>query len=225
VTGRTISGSPPSPAPLSSDLPENRITGIAQSADGYLWLGTGSGLVRFDGVRFARQSRSDSIGAPLLQPLLADHHGRLWVTTGSGGLAVYVNGHICPAGWATPSIEGSIKHLSEAGSGKLWAVSGGGSAWSWRDDRLAPAPCPATIFRLGPGRIAATVLPEDEEGAIWVGTSGDGLYRIAGTLWVAPVTGGLFRTAASAEGLGAVAAEPPTWVIRSLSDDRLNERG
>src|ERR1700730_316295 len=33
-------------------LPENRVRTIAQTPDGYLWLGTSSGLARFDGVRF-----------------------------------------------------------------------------------------------------------------------------------------------------------------------------
>src|SRR5262245_5089570 len=33
-------------------LPQNTVTAIAQARDGYLWLGTQSGLVRFDGVRF-----------------------------------------------------------------------------------------------------------------------------------------------------------------------------
>jgi signal transduction histidine kinase/ligand-binding sensor domain-containing protein len=328
---------------MEDGLPENRITGIAQSADGYLWLGTSEGLVRFDGVRFTLRNRGDSIATPLLHPLFADHEGRLWVTTADGGLALYQDGHFRPAGPATAAIAGGIHQLSEADSGGLWLISGRGSAWSWRDGRLGTAPWSslahtgtraaledaagrvwiatggrgvirlegrsprnittrdglsdddvwavlegrdgtlwfgtsagvtrwregkATIFSLGPGRIAATVLAEDQEGAIWVGTSGDGLFRIAGdkvasvtsanglsadqvlaiavdregsiwvgtedgldrfertavqgltadeglplgapgalawsegTLWIAPVTGGLFRTEPSAEGLG-----------------------
>ena len=35
-------------------LPENRVVGVVQSADGYLWVATQGGLVRFDGVRFQR---------------------------------------------------------------------------------------------------------------------------------------------------------------------------
>src|SRR5262245_16910295 len=33
-------------------LPQNSVTTIKQTADGYLWLGTQDGLVRFDGIRF-----------------------------------------------------------------------------------------------------------------------------------------------------------------------------
>src|ERR1035438_4457489 len=35
-----------------NDLPDNSVTAIAQTPDGYLWIGTYNGLVRFDGVRF-----------------------------------------------------------------------------------------------------------------------------------------------------------------------------
>src|SRR5688572_19685637 len=33
-------------------LPQNSVTAMAQTTDGYLWLGTFNGLVRFDGTRF-----------------------------------------------------------------------------------------------------------------------------------------------------------------------------
>ena len=41
-------------------LPQNSVTGIAQTADGYLWAATQEGLVRFDGVRFRIFDRTPS---------------------------------------------------------------------------------------------------------------------------------------------------------------------
>ena len=43
-------------------LPQNIISGIGQTADGYLWLATCDGLVRFDGVRFTVFDKSNSPG-------------------------------------------------------------------------------------------------------------------------------------------------------------------
>src|SRR6266487_7199821 len=37
-------------------LPDNRVVGLAQTADGYLWVATQAGVVRFDGARFQRVS-------------------------------------------------------------------------------------------------------------------------------------------------------------------------
>ena len=62
-------------------LPQNWVDAIAQTADGYLWLGTQEGLVRFDGARFTVFStrttpalRSNNVSA-----LLADASGALWI--------------------------------------------------------------------------------------------------------------------------------------------------
>ena len=41
-------------------LPDNRVVGLAQTADGYLWVATQGGVVRFDGVRFQRVSIAHS---------------------------------------------------------------------------------------------------------------------------------------------------------------------
>jgi ligand-binding sensor domain-containing protein len=71
-----------------SGLPQNSATAIAQTPDGYLWLGTEEGLVRFDGIRFTifdvhntPQLRSDQVSS-----LLVDTKGDLWIGANGGGL-------------------------------------------------------------------------------------------------------------------------------------------
>lgn len=68
-------------------LPENRVVGVVQSADGYLWVATQGGLVRFDGVRF---QRVDLPGAPgtiagTMRVLIQDRYGRIWLAKEEGG--------------------------------------------------------------------------------------------------------------------------------------------
>lgn len=77
-----------------SKLPNSSVTSIAQSADGYLWIGTYNGLARFDGVRFIT---FDPLNTPELahariQDLFTDESGRLWISTYRGELATYANG-------------------------------------------------------------------------------------------------------------------------------------
>src|SRR5882724_1622928 len=64
-------------------LPENRIRALAQTPDGYLWIGTSSGLARFDGVRFVVYSRfnTPSIGYDDIRALSVAKDGSLWVAT------------------------------------------------------------------------------------------------------------------------------------------------
>src|SRR5690606_696995 len=63
-------------------LPMDRINALAQTADGYLWLGTQEGLVRFDGLGFEHLSKQNSaLGANFIVALHVDRTGALWVGT------------------------------------------------------------------------------------------------------------------------------------------------
>lgn len=70
-------------------LPQNSVNAIAQDSEGYLWLGTFGGLVRFDGTRFRLVSRVDSAGRRHLDRVLAlasGPDGSLWLGTQDAGL-------------------------------------------------------------------------------------------------------------------------------------------
>ena len=69
-------------------LPQNSVLAIARTRDGYLWLGTVEGLVRFDGVRFTVFDRTNTpeIGNSHITALLEDRSGTLWIGTAGGGL-------------------------------------------------------------------------------------------------------------------------------------------
>ena len=78
----------------ADNLPQNSVTAILQSRDGYLWLGTYGGVGRFDGVRFAT---FDTANTPELlsngiQALLEDRDGAVWIATNGGGLTRYQGG-------------------------------------------------------------------------------------------------------------------------------------
>jgi hypothetical protein len=64
------------------DIPNGVITALAQGADGYLWIGTQKGLLRFDGYRFRRfEHRVDdpaSLGGDFIFSMAVDHEGRVW---------------------------------------------------------------------------------------------------------------------------------------------------
>jgi len=68
-------------------LPDNRVVGLAQTADGYLWVATQAGVVRFDGVRFQRVSlaRSPDSIAGTMRAMMLDRSGRVWLAKEEGG--------------------------------------------------------------------------------------------------------------------------------------------
>jgi ligand-binding sensor domain-containing protein/signal transduction histidine kinase len=76
-------------------LPQNSVYSIQQTPDGYLWLTTLDGLVRFDGVEFTifNKSNSKNLITNRFTNLFADTDGTLWLGTEESGLARFRNGH------------------------------------------------------------------------------------------------------------------------------------
>jgi ligand-binding sensor domain-containing protein len=72
-------------------LPQNSINDIAQTKDGYLWLATFDGLVRFDGVKFSTFNTSNTpvLKSNGIKQLFIDYEDRLWIITVDGLLTGY----------------------------------------------------------------------------------------------------------------------------------------
>jgi ligand-binding sensor domain-containing protein len=72
-------------------LPNNAVTALVQSHDGYLWIGTSNGLARFDGIRFStfRTEETPGLGSNSILSLYEDRHGVLCIGTDGGGLTSY----------------------------------------------------------------------------------------------------------------------------------------
>src|SRR4051812_45420987 len=68
-------------------LPHGLANSIAQTGDGYLWIGTEQGLARFDGQRFRAFDRRNGLATNIVSALAVDHTGALWIGTRDRGLA------------------------------------------------------------------------------------------------------------------------------------------
>src|SRR5688572_31006944 len=71
---------------IRDGFPKGEISSIAQTPDGYLWLGTEFGLIRFDGVRHVqwRPPANQELPSNWIFSLLAARDGTLWIGTGNG---------------------------------------------------------------------------------------------------------------------------------------------
>ncbi|AJP73384.1 sensor histidine kinase [Sphingomonas hengshuiensis] len=105
----------------------NRINSIAQTTNGYLWLGGVEGLFRFDGVTFEpiRQTGPDG-ERMVVSAVLGARNGDLWVGLARGaGVLVYRGGRLLDPRMPDPSRE--VTDLAEDRDGALWVARGGRS--------------------------------------------------------------------------------------------------
>ncbi len=75
-------------------LPQDSVTSIVQTPDGYLWLATFNGLARFDGARFTvfDEGNTPALQNSRLVRLDLDHDGQLWIISEDGSLTRLANG-------------------------------------------------------------------------------------------------------------------------------------
>jgi ligand-binding sensor domain-containing protein/signal transduction histidine kinase len=153
-------------------LPEETVQAFAQTSDGYLWVGTSGGLLRFDGARFHlfAHENTPAFRENSVFCLLAARDGRLWIGTDGSGLIEWQNGafHAYPV--ALGQTADFVRSLAEDHNGLLWVATDDGLFWA-KDGRLERADKP-----LGLPVFNVHAVLEDRSGRIWVG--GSRLYSL-----------------------------------------------
>jgi signal transduction histidine kinase/ligand-binding sensor domain-containing protein len=143
---------------------------IAQTTDGFLWIGTLNGLIRFDGVHF--ESWNDRLQQELhtccALSLLGSSDGSLWIGTGVG-LAKLNGGKLS----AVTDGDARYNRLIEDGTGRIWA-----SRTRIRDNKGPLCEVKGTQVHChgehdGLGCLSGGVgLAQDNSGTVWVGGEG-----------------------------------------------------
>lgn len=155
-------------------LPQNSVISIAQTPDGYLWLGTEEGLARFDGVRFVNFDRQNSqLDHNMVQALLVDRKGTLWAGTQGGGLNHFDGEKFFSFGTSNGLPNHAITALFEDRQGSLWIGTDGGGLVRMQEGKFK-------IYDKSAGLADNSVfsITGDKEGGIWAGTH-DGLSRLS----------------------------------------------
>jgi ligand-binding sensor domain-containing protein/serine phosphatase RsbU (regulator of sigma subunit) len=145
-------------------LPQNSVRAILQTRDGYLWLGTAEGLVRFDGVRFTvfNKANTAEIKDHSIFSLCEDGEGNLWVGTEYGYLMQFRDGKFTSRQLA----QHGIFPLYRDRAGNLWMGVGTDGLARFRDGKL-------TTWKTSEGLSHNSVraIYEDKAGRLWIGTN------------------------------------------------------
>ena len=108
-------------------LPQNITRSICQTPDGYIWIATFDGLVRFDGVRFTVFDRSNTPGIKgnRFGTMFCTKTGDFWAGTEGSGLTRYHNGRFTTYTDRDGLLSDTVEAVSDDGRGHLWALSRG----------------------------------------------------------------------------------------------------
>ncbi|MBZ9611569.1 ligand-binding sensor domain-containing diguanylate cyclase [Rheinheimera maricola] len=119
---------------VDAGLPQISVTAIEQDADGFLWLGTQSGLARFDGVQFDvfNTSNTPQMSSNLITALHFDVQGGLWIGS-VNGLMRYQHGTFSRLDLAQP-LQGAVSGFAELSDGSIYI--GGNHLWQWQQDKM-----------------------------------------------------------------------------------------
>jgi len=154
---------------------------FAQDRQGFVWIGTQAGLVRWDGnrhVKYLADARDDALPDSYVMSVHVDTQGRLWAGMNSGGLVRYDPEHdnfiryrASPTGLRDPRVAA----MADDGVGGLWIATGSGLEHLAADGKFNRLGDDYGAAALPDGGIDA--LLHDADGGLWVGTR-RGLFHL-----------------------------------------------
>jgi signal transduction histidine kinase/ligand-binding sensor domain-containing protein/CheY-like chemotaxis protein len=182
---------------IQQGLPQNSVEALARTPDGYLWLASHEGLVRFDGVRFTVFDRSNTpqLRSRVITRLHVDTGGRLWIGTRVGVLTFAA---------------GKFEAHDEPGlrDGYIRAIASDPDGHVWIGTEHALFEIAGTSVRAY-GREQG--FDDTAIRALQIGSNG--------TVWAATNVGGLYRRVADRFEKVAVAGDPRTGGTRAMFED------
>ncbi len=173
-------------------LPQNTVHAIAQSGDGFLWLATDGGLVRFDGVDFTLfdrhampQMRSNLIGALATTP-----DGTLWAAT-ADGLLRRSHGRLAVLSTAEGLPAGPIADVLPAANDQVWVLTPEAVLYGQRHFSRVAGAAPLLT-----GRDGLPIAARAGDGTLWIATArGLQQLREGRVVTTLPVTADLLAVA------------------------------
>jgi ligand-binding sensor domain-containing protein len=165
---------------IKEGLPHNTVYAITQDGEGFMWLGTHSGLVRYDGyncVNFqkVKTRNQEEISIKTVHSLFFDSKGVLWIGTESDGLITYNTNN---GEWSqvavNQSIRSEINTIFEDKKGRFWiaTMNDGCFVLNEKKEFIQYFNTQNSVLQSN----SVFSFAEDKQGKIWLVAAGNGLY-------------------------------------------------
>ncbi|HEU5072160.1 MAG TPA: two-component regulator propeller domain-containing protein [Verrucomicrobiae bacterium] len=158
---------------VEQGLPHDTVIALLQTSDGYLWVGTAGGLVRFDGLTFT--PIGDEVAPGLkdarITALLQDRDGAVWIGTQGGGVFRLQRGQAVRYTSDNGLVDNAVTSLAEDAGGTIWIGTQRGLN-RWQDGRLSTFS--SDVLRAGESVVA---LHAGRRGVLWITTRSE-VFRL-----------------------------------------------
>lgn len=159
-------------------LPTNSLMDICQTKEGYLWISSYNGLIRFDGNEFVvfNKANTRAFSGNIIKDLREDANEQLWMTSQSDGIISYKEGNFTLHQPKNDTID-FCRGLLIDKLGRVWSTSPE-KGWFYLENDEAHyinAPWPLA-------NIEVSYIEQDSHGAIWFATIGQGLFKFENEL-------------------------------------------
>ena len=151
---------------VEQGLPQNKVTAVVQTADGYVWVGTYNGLARFDGVRFTvfDDNNTPELRSSRITSLFEAGDGALWIGTENGDVSQYKDGRFSAVPLRANWSGGKIYAITADDAGDVWLLNEAGELARARDGKVLLPPAGAVSKVL--------CLARASDGTVWVEREG-----------------------------------------------------
>ncbi len=169
---------------VDDGLPGSTLNNVLRTTDGYLWISSFNGLVRFDGHRF---EIFDKRTVPVFETsgfhhLIEDKNGDLWIGMQSVGPRIYRDGEFQRLPW-TPEVRATVRAMVIDDSGEVWIGTIDHGVYRSANGHWLAVEHPSFA------NVAVRNIIQDRSGTMWLATEGKGLVeyqdgRVAATYTV-----------------------------------------
>lgn len=112
----------------TNGLPTGEANTVLQASDGYIWIGSYGGLIRYDGTTFRNYSESGGIASSSIRALFEDSKGRLWIGTNDMGVYLFENNTFSLYTHEDKNLFLSVRCFSEGKDGTIYVGTTSGLA-------------------------------------------------------------------------------------------------
>jgi len=157
-------------------LPSNNLRHVAKDKDGFLWISTFNGLVRFDGNKFKTYDTENipSMSTSVFYSVLPYDDGKMYLATQSSGLIHFENGEFSKIPDAS-SLPNSIQTTFFDSNNRLWIGTRNAGVYYLENDKITRLSIPSFDDQSIMG------FANDNEGNLWIASEGEGIAKISDT--------------------------------------------